>query len=261
MCTFWACEKEDVNPNPIDVKDTSLANSVAVDNGMLVFSSGTIFDKTLKELESQEVDGEPIEFDVKFSNFVSSRQAFDLLTEDKINAEGGEIIKFKNFAYFLQEEGESYLEPIVNDAVMSQIVNNEGWFGIEDKVFKVTEDYYLELEAKDYYPQMSLENAENKAVARHEIERKIQEKYTVGYCSNVYSYKNGKQYRKLIASWCVIHNPLGGGFPNFPGTYKVNIKTTNYKRGWGGSWSKKSAYKIQMYGDITIFTDGTFPVV
>lgn len=244
---LFSCEKE-----VFEVKNESphgaltILDHVSMENGMLKFETREDLDETLKYMVQENQEG-IFDFEDHFQGFLSNKTAFDALTEEDLIKKNGDMSEFESIAHFLEVDGEKYLEPVIDSRLMQQIANQVGVFMVGDVVYKITYSNYLEINSDDYLESMSQKELEGIAITNHPIIRD-NSKSTVAYCSKVYAYKRGKQYRKMISRWeidPVYYSPISS-------VTTAYIRTSNYKRGAFGAWYKDFAYKLEHSGSASL---------
>lgn len=239
----YGCQKS--NEDIVNATEEQIAmEGVSIEGGMVTFKSKDDFIRTIQYLRNTEISKNSIDYNELFPSFISSAEAFDALTEDDVIAEGGDIAKFQDYAIFIEkEDGDMYLEAVVDSKILGQIVNKNGFYKVGDKVIKATYDFDYEIEAADYFNGISIEQIKSVA-KKYQIVRNetFLEKYTTwGYCSKVYQHKKRKQYRKMEGRFITRNSPLWH-------YTEARVRTTNYKRGAFGGWYKEYAYKIHHSG-------------
>ena len=240
--TFVACKKE--NTEPTKASETAaypLLEKVAVSNGRLKFESIQSFEKSVKSIHEKQNSLKG--FESQFSDFVSSSQAFEAITEEDFEKQNGDISKFKNFAVIVEKDGEKYFEPVIDLAHLSYLINKEGLLQVGDDVYKFTYDNlykFSEAQMKDYIQfKDRIDLMPN--VSKMTITRKIEtsERWDVGQCDA--SVPNSSGNRKVSTE---IENTSTWLYS------EAKIRVINRKKGFLGFWYRSWTNGINLSGSI-----------
>ena len=152
VLTFVACKKENTEPTKAsEIAAYPLLDKVAVSDGRLKFESIQSFENSIKSIHEKQNSLKG--FESQFSDFVSSSQVFEAITEEDFAKQNGDISKFKNFAVIVEKDGEKYFEPVIDLVHLSYLINQEGLLQVGDDVYKFTRDNlykFSEAQMKDY---------------------------------------------------------------------------------------------------------------
>jgi len=246
LASLIGCQKESMKDiNGVTNSSSLLMEGVSFENGMVKFKTQDIFDQMLNYLGEMEISETDIDYDKIFPNFISSAEAFDALTEEMIKAENGDMTKFQDYAVLVKgEDGDNYLEPVIDSKIFGNIANKQGVYQVGDKVIKTTRDFDYVMKASDYFDGISTKEL-NSIAKKHEIKRteNSDEKEKIwGYCSHHFQRVGNHWKRKMVGKFITR-------WASWAHYTEARIKTINYKRGSFGFWYRDTAYKIHHFGN------------
>lgn len=249
---IFACKK-DLTEIPTETETTltltpTLSN-VTIKDGRLVFKTKKDFENALGIVFDYQKDLKG--FESQFHGFISARQAFKNLTEADFVQSNGDITAYKDFATFIVQEGETFLEPVVDAIMISYLVNQEGLLQIGQEITKFTRDatYTFDESQLENYRQnperlTSLEKVERKAINRSTADQKpenIQLRWDVAQCDIPYQWDGRVQSRRISGEIANTSVYLYS---------EIRVQTKNRYRGFLGRWYYKKAKELKHQGGV-----------
>jgi hypothetical protein len=130
-----ACNKEE-NVLPKAGVENSKFEMLTIEEDIVSFESMDDFSEFLgKANEDNEFLSE---FKEKFSGFKSNFDAYEAIDESQVEDILANPEKYKSFAKIVEENGDKYLEPIIDDVNIRSVLNDAGFLKIAGKYYKFT---------------------------------------------------------------------------------------------------------------------------
>jgi hypothetical protein len=268
LLTFVACKKEDVNTitandNPVLSKKQTLATTTNLEpqgippvlsqaevvDGRLKFNSQDEFQEAVDILLASKKNLQGVED--QFTGFVSQQQAFANLTEASLVESGGAIEPYSTFAAIVEdEEGEKYLEPVVDSKLLRYIVNQDGLLQIGENIYKFNRDEVFVFDSgllPEYQKYKNrLKGAKLNGFKMEKIERNhsdSKERWVVVHAATSYTATSSSTSRKISTQIEQITVPV----LNFQ---ESRGQVRNLFKGFLGIWYRTDATSMSISGSI-----------
>ena len=154
---FLSCSKQDASLNlgntPASSSEFKLSN-VKFENGMLVFNTRADMDSAFKVVQRGQATVSDWLYK-QFPGFVSQVTALNALTtQDSVNIVQASTIssQYSSFARKNRNEGVDFVDRVIENNILGNLVNKAGFIGYAGKVIKINYDYTYEI-SKDAYLQ------------------------------------------------------------------------------------------------------------
>jgi hypothetical protein len=239
----YSCTKQEntteILNEVVTTSDNLTFKGVSEKDGRLIFDNRADMDRLIKNIDKDRTQIDALR--KAFPNLISSADACAKLTyEEYVNA-GSSIERFKDFVTILtRSDGEQYIHPVVDNISFSSIVNKDGLFQIENKIYKMTYDnlYIVDI---DKFIQ-SNKNTDLKSYPTVKVEKIFRENASLRGawapdCSNQFSESPA---RKLVGE-------VGQFATN--GWSTISARSWSYKR-FAGIWWWNNIDFIEVSGSL-----------
>ncbi|SMG35172.1 hypothetical protein SAMN05661096_02309 [Marivirga sericea] len=135
VIVFASCNNEE-NVMPKTEAENSNFEKIVIEEGIVAFESMDDFSEFLKNANTK--DEFLVEFEKQFSEFKSNFDAYEAINESQVEEMLSNPEKYSAFAKIVEDNGEKYLEPIVDDVNIRSVVNESGIVKIGKKYYKFT---------------------------------------------------------------------------------------------------------------------------
>lgn len=148
ILVFVSCQKEFVDEtNRDDIVEKSMTEKT-IENGRFVFSSREMLNKTIENLQNEDVEKVEREFEKYYlSGFRSHTPIINYENEKLIetfnNEEKQKKQGYKSFSYSTENEGEGDSDGFILDPYLASFVNNNNELIVNDTLYKFTEELGL----------------------------------------------------------------------------------------------------------------------
>lgn len=229
ILTIISCTKEELSNQEFEFN---------ILNDVLVFKSDSDFKKAVEMI---------IEFPEKFEekvsalNFESFKDLYKKISLEEIEQL---ILTQNNFITKVIDDGEEYIEPIIDSPVLRKLLNEDGIIIVGNTAYKYTYDkvYIVSNDQLNKLYELDLSNLPSKKIIRESIKLFDSEQATsrivASYCNDYFTDPDFRGVGK-------IHN-------NFYPTYsEVRVTTSNWEKKWYG-WTRIKANFLSQSGSVAV---------
>ena len=198
------------------------------------------------------------------TDFLSSREKFETLSEDDFTANGSDAIPaaFKGVAHLKVIDDERYLDPINEEPILLELANDKGQLAVGDQLLTVRHEKFVLIPLVDAKEFGSNPEDHREAVTYYQTTKTKQPqsltlKGNIGACEPALEFGPSRKGRRRLRGEIEENSGVRGLVSDDP-VLKVRARNKFYRRGSFGIWYGERADNMRHAGTLSFGSSGTF---